>query len=712
MPYCQDCGGQVADTANFCTHCGKASSGMAAAPTVSLSGDKESRINREWDDLAPADWGGKKHADERAMLSGLLEDDEHLECLVSGNFAPDGVLLPHTNLGVATDRRIIFLRQTKRANEVVALPYATIESLSCNIGLMGGVVKVSARHEGRFEMRDIYPKNQAELFAETVQPHLTPAPEGSFAATESVLPVAVEAEPAPINEPVPVAVEEPVSAVTDAPISVAVSEASCFEQEWGSLAPADWGGKQHANERAMLEGLLEDDEHLECLVSGTFALDGGASHTNLGVATDRRIIFLRQTKHADEVVSLPYTTIESLSCNIGLMGGVVKGSARRKGRFEVRNIYPKKQAELFVETVQPHLTDEPVAVEEPVSAATDTPVSVVVSKEARIEQEWATLAPMSWDSKKHANEREMLPGLLADDELMECLVSGSFKNTDWGGSNTNLGVATNRRVVFLRKTRRSSEVVEFPFDAISHISSNKNGDIEVSAQGKGRFAMQGIRPKEQAQAFVVAIQPRIAVAQEGKPPPESKEDRIDREWNELVPKGWGNFKNKVMLSGERSMLYRLLEDDEHLECLVGGKCGPDLGRSHIARDKSLHSVVGVATDRRVIFVDSGIASAEVAEMPYTSIETISYSSGISLAGLKISARGSTALQMEMIRSMGEAKLFADAVRKHLNAGQAAGTTVVQTASAMDELEKAAALYERGLLTQGEFEAKKAQLLNS
>ena len=422
------------------------------------------------------------------------------------------------------------------------------------------------------------------------------------------------------------------------------------------MAPADWGSKKHANERGMLSGLLEDDEHLECLISGDFAPDSALlSHTNLGVATDRRLIFLRQTKRSDEVVLLPYATIDSISCNIGLMSGVVKGSDRRKGRFEVRNIYPKKQAALFAETIQPHLTAVPVAVEEPVPAATDAPISIEVSKESRINQEWDNLAPIDWDIKKHANERGMLPGLLADDEIMECLVSGSFKNTDWGGSNTNLGVATNRRVVFLRKTRRSSEVMEFPFDAISHISSNTDGDIEVSAQGKGRFAMQGIRPKEQAQAFVVAIQPRIAVAQEGKPPPESKEDRIDREWNDLVPEGWGNFKNKVMLSGERSMLYRLLEEDEHLECLVGGKFGPDLGRSHIARDKSLHSGVGVATDRRVLFVDSGIASAEVAEMPYTSIEAISYSSGISLAGLKISARGSTSIQMEMIRSMGRSQ---------------------------------------------------------
>ena len=86
MPFCTKCGGQVADSANFCTHCGAASSGTAAAPAVTLSGNKAARINQEWDALAPSEWGSKKHANERAMLSGLLDDSESLAGLVSGNF--------------------------------------------------------------------------------------------------------------------------------------------------------------------------------------------------------------------------------------------------------------------------------------------------------------------------------------------------------------------------------------------------------------------------------------------------------------------------------------------------------------------------------------------------------------------------------------------------------------------------------------------------
>ena len=557
MPYCTACGGQVAENANFCTHCGKASSGVAAALTVSLSGDNEERINQEWHDLAPIDWGSKKHANERAMLSGLLEADEHLECLVSGDFGPDGGW-SHTNLGVATDRRIIFLRQTKRSDDVVSLPYSIIDSISFDMGWGGGVIKATSPHKGGFKLDRIQPKERAKLFAETVQPHLTPVPERSFAATEPVLPAEVEAEPVPINEPVPVTVEEPVSAATDAPISVVVSEAGSFEQEWASLAPMDWGNKKHANERDMLSGLLDDDESLKCLVSGFLTGTEGSGNTYLGVVTDRRIVFLRKEKHSDKVVSLPYYALDSVSFKVGWMGGEVNLTSRNNRGYQIGNIQPKERATLFAETVQP----------------------------------------------------------------------------------------------------------------------------------------------------------LIAAAPKGIPIPLTKEERIDQEWEALIPKGWGTFGDKGMHSGERNMLPNLLEDDETLECLVGGKFGPDLGRSHIARDKSLHSGVGVATDRRVIFIDAGFLSSEVAELPYSSIETISYSTGMAMGGLKISARGATSLQMEMVKPMGQAKVFADAVRKHLNAGQAAGTTVVQTASAMDELEKAAALYERGLLTQGEFEAKKAQLLNS
>ncbi len=108
---------------------------------------------------------------------------------------------------------------------------------------------------------------------------------------------------------------------------------------------------------------------------------------------------------------------------------------------------------------------------------------------------------------------------------------------------------------------------------------------------------------------------------------ETKSSRIDAEWTTLIPKGWGTWGNDAnMHSGEHKMLYDLLEDNEHLEALVGGSFGPDLqatgGVTDIVRAGSLHKGVGVATDRRVIFLDKGILSTEVAEIPYASIASI------------------------------------------------------------------------------------------
>ena len=567
MPYCTACGGQVAENANFCTHCGKASNGVAAAPTVSLSGDKEARINREWDDLAPADWGGKKHADERAMLSGLLADGESLAGLVSGDFALNGGFA-HGNLGVATDRRLIFIRQTKRSPEVVSLPYDTIEACAGNTGLMGGVVKGSAGTKGRFEIRNIYPKKQAESFADTVQSLITQMRERGLPATEG----------APPEMAIPVSVER-----TEADIARKVSVAGAIEEQ--SLVPAD------------------------------------------------------------------------------------------------------------------------------------EPASLMVSKESRLEADWNALAPADWGIKKHANERGMLSGLLDDGESLAGLVSGNFGPEKSVSNDTYLVIATDRRLLSLRKGRRADEITEIPYRDIAALDYNTgvlSGGITVSSQSEGRFRVQNIFPKEYAKVFAETAQPLIAVAQVGMSAVVGKEERIDQEWNALIPKGWGTFTDANMHSGERKMLYRLLESDEHLECLCGGDFKANSGESHIWRDsgRSFNSGVVVATDRRVIFLDKGIVSTEVAELTYNSIESISYSGGIMWGSLKFGLVGATTLPLENVKPKEQAKVFADAVRKHLNAGQAAGTTGVQTASAMDELEKAAALYERGLLTQAEFEGKKAQLLNS
>ena len=155
------------------------------------------------------------------------------------------------------------------------------------------------------------------------------------------------------------------------------------------------------------------------------------------------------------------------------------------------------------------------------------------------------------------------------------------------------------------------------------------------------------------------------------------------------------------------MLHGLIEPGETLGCLIGGQFGPDLGQAKPGT--SLHSGIIAATDRRILMVDKGLfGSTEVAEMPYESIEAITYSTGMMLAGMRITGRGVASFRLEMIDKRA-VKPFVDFVRGHLQATHSA--TPLQTpVSSADEIAKLAGLMERGLLTREEFDAKKRQLL--
>ena len=99
--------------------------------------------------------------------------------------------------------------------------------------------------------------------------------------------------------------------------------------------------------------------------------------------------------------------------------------------------------------------------------------------------------------------------------------------------------------------------------------------------------------------------------------------RIDRQWYDAIPKGWGNPKgmrwspaaekkaqergDREMHSGEREMLYDVLDGDENIRSLVGGTYRAQ-GSTGMSRG------VAIATDRRVVFVDKGVfGSTEVSE---------------------------------------------------------------------------------------------------
>ena len=190
----------------------------------------------------------------------------------------------------------------------------------------------------------------------------------------------------------------------------------------------------------------------------------------------------------------------------------------------------------------------------------------------------------------------------------------------------------------------------------------------------------------------------------------AKSERLDKQWLRAKPAWWGDGKH----SGERKMLVNLIEEGEDIECLIGGHFGPDLGHaSWKDGPNTLHSGIGVATSKRVLFVDKGIMAQEVAELSYRSIEAITYSSGVMFAGMRITGRGSLSLRIENVEK-GEVKPFVDCVRKHLDEPEqvTVATHPAPAPSRVEELRGLAELLKDGLLTQEEFDAEKARILGN
>ena len=81
-------------------------------------------------------------------------------------------------------------------------------------------------------------------------------------------------------------------------------------------------------------------------------------------------------------------------------------------------------------------------------------------------------------------------------------------------------------------------------------------------------------------------------------------------------------------TGERKMLYDILDAGETIEGLMGGTFRQDSDRLH------RHKGVIVATSKRVIFADKGVfGSSEVMMISYNSMESVTHSTGAFRAGI-------------------------------------------------------------------------------
>lgn len=344
--------------------------------------------------------------------------------------------------------------------------------------------------------------------------------------------------------------------------------------------------------------------------------------------------------------------------------------------------------------------DGAASTEEDVSAPTGAPdeaASMLAEKTRLIDARWDEINPAKGELVKQ--QRASLPYLLEDGELPQKVVVG--KDTGFSVWNV-LMVATDRRV--LRIT--SGETKHLHYDDIL------GATLSVLRIPGSRPVIQilGQHGNLSVQAFDAHDAHYLVAYVKGEDMSSLEEQRarsllIDQQWNGLKPAWWGD-RHK----GEREMLHSLVDEGETLEALIGGtyRAEQDTSRRH------RHQGVAVATSKRVLFVDKGVmGNTEVSEMPYRSIEAITYSTGAFFAGIQITGRGIASFRIEDIADKDSVKPFVDCVRGHLEAAHAPQAAAPQPAaptSVADEIEKLASLKDRGILTQEEFDAKKRQLL--
>ena len=180
----------------------------------------------------------------------------------------------------------------------------------------------------------------------------------------------------------------------------------------------------------------------------------------------------------------------------------------------------------------------------------------------------------------------------------------------------------------------------------------------------------------------------------------TRQQEVDEQWIAV-----GGSKGEH--TGERKLLYSILDDGETIEGMLGGTFRQDTNRFH------RHKGVVVATSKRVIFADKGVfGSSEIMVISYESIESVTHSTGAFRAGIQINGKGASSYRIEDIGRKAAVPPFVAKVRAHIEALANAQIPLpaVAAPSLADELERLAALMDRGILSEDEFTAKKKQLL--
>lgn len=157
---------------------------------------------------------------------------------------------------------------------------------------------------------------------------------------------------------------------------------------------------------------------------------------------------------------------------------------------------------------------------------------------------------------------------------------------------------------------------------------------------------------------------------------------------------------------EVKVLPNLLQPDETLHALLEGQ----FRNVHGKGAASGYGLV-IATNQRILsYRKSIIGTVTQEEIPMSQITATSFRKGLMFASVMITTANNESIAENCIKS--EAEKFVKVVQNLLSQVNKTSTPPQQSVSNLDQLEKLFELKQKGIITEDEFIAQKAKLLQS
>ena len=477
-------------------------------------------------------------------------------------------------------------------------------------------------------------------------------------------------------------------------------------------------------EIAHLPSILEGDETPECVTKN--------SRLSIVVATDRRVINIKRSlwnlNSIKKVESYLYADIYSIKAG--------RGSSEHPLAIETSEKTHGCQADkesrfAFAEFVAGKIRPaEPDAANDdpaPLAPAPGSPARPMIRgpeqqmKDSKAAAIFAALRKLEGVDDELLGRPEIahLPSILEGDETPECV-------TKCG--QLSIVVATDRRVINIEQSVWNNSIKKVESYLYADIYSIKAGRgifelslaIETSEKTHGcqadkesRFAFAEfvagkIRPAEPDAAKDDPAPLAPAPSSPARPMPRA--ERVVNKPAEANPRvaeieaQLRALDDASRFLGRREIkeLPNILWDSEQIHDIVQGSYDSGFG-------------ILVSTDRRLIFVNKGmIYGLKVEDFPNDKITSIQYETKLLFGSITIFASGNKAVVKDVDKN--QVRTFSEGVRARVAAGSFPATEQPSPSGGPTEndmagqLEKLAALKEKGILTEEEFTAKKKQIL--